>query len=484
MHKSKLVKTLRKLSQAELDSFYIFISSPYFNTNKELVTLLDMIYYDDLIHKTPIDNEEVLNKLFPGKSFGIRRLTDLLYALTNLLEEYLSIEGYRHSIFQQKLQLMNIVYEKDLDALLNGIEKDLDQLMIQTSVRDSNYFYETFMLYSERDYGFRLHGSISGNKSLQIKSDQLDLFFMAQKLKDACELINRSRILSVDYDLKMLDIIVPYLESYSEQYISYPAIQIYLNMYQMLTSDDHEKYFFQLKKLTQENESNFNIEELRSIYGYAQNYCIRRLNQGDTDYLHQLYEIYNHILNNGLVFADNKNMQWEFKNFVSIGLRLKEYDWTFKIINIFKDKLPEDVRQNSYTYNLANYYYETGDYKKATKLLNSVEFTDIYYNLDSKAMLLKIYYTLEEEESFYALVSAFGIYLRRNKLISTDSADVYNNLLRFTKKAFLLKSKLPYERGKNYEKNLANLRQSVSHAKNIANINWLLEVITELEKRK
>ena len=471
MHKSKLVKTLRKLSQAELDSFYIFISSPFFNTNKELVTLLDMIYNDDLIHKTPIDNEKILIKLFPGKSFEIRRLTDLLYALTNLLEEYLSIEGYRHNIFQQKLQLMNIVYEKDLDALLNGIEKDLDQLMIQTSVRDSNYFYETFMLYSERDYGFRLHGSISGNKSLQIKSDQLDLFFMAQKLKDACELINRSRILSVDYDLKMLDIIVPYLESYSEHYICYPAIQIYLNMYQMLTSDDHEKYFFQLKKLTQENESNFNIEELRSIYGYAQNYCIRRLNQGDTDYLHQLYEIYNHILNNGLVFADNKNMQWEFKNFVSIGLRLKEYDWTFKIINIFKDKLPEDVRQNSYTYNLANYYYETGDYKKATKLLNSVEFTDIYYNLD-------------EEESFYALVSAFGIYLRRNKLISTDGADVYNNLLRFTKKAFLLKSKLPYERGKNYEKNLANLRQSVSHAKNIANINWLLEVITELEKRK
>ena len=34
------------------------------------------------------------------------------------------------------------------------------------------------------------------------------------------------------------------------------------------------------------------------------------------------------------------------------------------------------------------------------------------------------------------------------------------------------------------KKNLANLRQSVSHAKNIANINWLLEVITELKKRK
>ncbi len=484
MHKSKLIRTLRKLSEDELDSFKRFVSSPYFNNSKDIIALLNMIYTDELIHKSQIDNEKVLKKLFPGKSLEIRRLTDLLYALTNLLEEYLSIDGYRQNRFQQKLKLMTLVYEKDLDALVNGVEKDMDQLHDQSPVRDSNYFYETYMLYSERDYGFRLHGSISGNESLQIKSDQLDLFFMAQKLKDACEMINRSRILSVEYDLTMLDIIVPYLQLHPERYGNYPAIQIYLNMYLMLTSEGHEIYFFQLKKLAQENEANFIIEELRSIYGYAQNYCIRRLNQGDTDYLYQLYEIYKHILNNGLVFADNKNMQWEFKNFVSIGLRLKEYDWTFKIINIFKDKLPEDVRQNSYTYNLANYYYESGDYKKATKLLNSVEFTDIYYNLDSKAMLLKIYYTLEEDESFYALVSAFGIYLRRNKLISKDNAEVYNNLIRFAKKAFLLKSKLPYERGKNYEKNLSRLRQTISKTKNIANVNWLQDVVSELEIRK
>ncbi len=484
MHKSKLIRTLKKLGEEEQDNFRVFVVSPYFNVNKDLITLLNLTFKEKLIHKSPIDNEKVLSKLYPGKSYGLRRLTDLLYALNNLLEEYLAIEAYRQNRFQQKLKLMTIVYEKNLDALVNGVEKDLDQIHQQTPIRDSNYFYESFMIESEKDYGFRLHGSISGNESLQIKSDQLDLFFLSLKLKDACEMINRSRILSMEYRPRMIDLIISYLQENHSIYDEYPAIQIYLNMYLMLTSEDHEKYFFLLKKLAQENESNFSTEELRSIYGYAQNYCIRRLNQGDTDFLNHLFELYKHILQNGLVFVDTQNMQWEFKNFVSIGLRLKEYDWTFQIINIFKEKLPAEVKQNSYSYNLANYYYESGDYKKATKLLNSVEFTDIYYNLDSKAMLLKIYYKLEEDDSFYALISAFGIYLRRNKLISKDNAEIYNNLLRFTKKAFLLKSKRPYERGKNYEKNLTRLKQSISKTKNIANVNWLQDVVSELETKK
>jgi tetratricopeptide (TPR) repeat protein len=172
-------------------------------------------------------------------------------------------------------------------------------------------------------------------------------------------------------------------------------------------------------------------------------------------------------------------MQWDFKNFVSLGLRIKEYDWTLEMINKFNQNLPEAIKQNAYTYNLANYYYETGDYKKATKLLNSVEFTDIYYNLDSKAMLLKIYYKVEEE-SFLSLVSSFGIYLRRNKLISKDNVEIYENLIKFTKKAFLLKTKLPYERKKDYYKKVETLKEKIRQTQKVININWLLGEVDSL----
>ncbi len=480
MEKSKLIKTLRKLNKEELASFKTFVDAPYFNKNKKVTALLDLICKDYLFEPISIDDEVILNKIHPARSKDPRKLTDLMYKLTLLLEKFLAIAQYERNKFQQKINLMSLAYEKDFDALIQGFERDLRQIYNENPVRDSNYFFETFMIYSQRDYSFRLSGRISDDDSLQIKSDHLDLFYLALKLKDACEMLNRSRIVSGQYDLKMLNAVIPYLLEHQELYNEHIAIQVYLNMYLMLTDSAHETWFFQLKTIAQNNADLFTQDELRSIYGYIQNYCIRRLNLGDPDFLYHLFDIYKHVYTTGLVFGDNKNIEWDFKNFVSLGLRLKEFEWTLKMINDFKDKLPEPIRQNAYTYNLANYHYETGDYQKATRLLNSVEFTEIYYNLDSKAMLLKIYYKVEEEESFYSLASSFSIYLKRNRLISKDNAEVYHNLLRFTKKAFQLKTKPDFKSKADYQSKIAKLKQTINDTPKIMNINWLREEVNAL----
>ena len=489
MINSKLIKSLKKLSEKELESFKSFVSSPYFNKNKDLVVFFDLIISEGLFEYPKetglvVQTGHALSRhdlsLRIGQSFKGRRLPDLMYGLTNLLEDFLAEEKYRQNVFQRKINLMSGVYEKDIDAMVNGVEQDLEMLHNRNTVRDADYLYESFLVYAERDYSFRLLGKKSDDESLQGKSDQLDLFYLALKLKDTCEMLNRSRIVATQYRPKMMGLIVPYLEEHPELYGNNPAVQIYLYMYLMLTHQDHEKYFFMLKQLADTNVQTFKEDELRSIYGYVQNYCIRRINQGNSDFLNHLFGIYRYILDTGLFFGENKNMEWDFKNFVSISLRLKEYDFTLQMINTFKEQLPANVRQNAYTYNLANYYYETAEYKKATRLLNSVEFTDIYYNLDSKTMLLKIYYKVEEEESFYALVSSFGIYLRRNRLISKENAELYKNLIRFAKKAFMLKTKLPYEKKNNYLRNVDLLKIGLEQTHNTANLNWLKSEVAAL----
>jgi hypothetical protein len=482
MQTSKLFLVLKQLKDDERARFREFVGSPYFNKNKELIVFLDLILKERLYDGEILDKKRALKKIYRGESYPVRRINDITYLLMNLLEEFLSNEKYKRNSFQQKINIMGLAYEKELSHLINGIERDIEQLHAMHPIRDSNYFYESFMIHSERDYSFRLLGKISDNDSLQSKADQLDLFYFAVKLKDSCEMLNRSRIVTAKYDFKMLDPTVDYLISNPGIYKEHSAIHIYLYIYLMLSSENHETYFNDLVPIIKQNESVFLREELRAIYAYPENYCIRRINQGSPSFYQNLFDLYRHIHANGLVFDENKNVQWDFKNFVTIGLRLKEYEWTFEIINAFKDHLPDNIRDNAHAYNLANYYYETGDYKKATKLLNSVEFTDIYYNLDSKAMLLKIYYKVEEEESFYSLVSSFSIYLKRNKLISRDNAEVYENLIRFTKKAFLLKIKLPYQRNKDYFNKIGVFKIKINEARRVANINWLLQELELLQK--
>jgi len=67
-----------------------------------------------------------------------------------------------------------------------------------------------------------------------------------------------------------------------------------------------------------------------------------------------------------------------------------------------KRKIRASVRENTYHYNLAVYYYATSQYKKALQLLYQVDFTDIRCDLG-------------ESEAFSALVETFRIYVKRNK---------------------------------------------------------------------
>jgi len=476
MENSKLIKSLKCLSQEEIQSFRAFVHSPYFNSSQKLIIFLDTILAGYMTE------DGLPGRAKQSKAFAGSRVQDIMHRLMNLLEQFLAFEKMKENAFIQKLHLMNAAYEKEIGPMIKGIEKDLDTLLDQRTFRDNNYFYESYQIHAERDYSFRILGKITENSSLQNKTGQLDLFYLSLKLKDSCELLNRRNIVSANYDFRLADTLVGYLKEYPEGYQEHPAIKIYLDIYTMLSEEENESYFFSLVELVRKNEAFFPQEELLTMYTYLQNYCIRRVNQAKPQFFLHLFEIYKHILGNGLVFGNNKNMQWDFKNFVSLGLRIKEYDWTLNIIDQFKDKLPSFIKVNAYSYNLANYYYETGAYKKATKLLNSVDFTDIYYSLGAKAMLLKIYYQVEEAESFYALVSSFGIYLRRNKLISKDNLEVYNNLLRFTKKAFILKTKLPYEQKKDHFKKIGLLKQALQSTQKVANINWLMEELEILGK--
>src|SRR5665213_1053144 len=183
MQNTKLIKSLKKLDEKELESFRTFVHSPYFNRNAQLTMFFDQILESNVLQGRSIDKDEILREIYPGMPVNERWMPNLMYGLMLLLENFLAEEKYRQNTFQQRINLMMQAYQKDLEPMINGIEKDLELVHNMTEVRDSNYLYESFMIHSERDYSFRLLGKISDNESLQIKSDQLDLFYLATKLK-------------------------------------------------------------------------------------------------------------------------------------------------------------------------------------------------------------------------------------------------------------------------------------------------------------
>lgn len=164
---------------------------------------------------------------------------------------------------------------------------------------------------------------------------------------------------------------------------------------------------------------------------------------------------------------------WYFRNIVVLGLRSGQINWVEDFINIHKNYLPEGMRENAVSFNLAQVYFYQKKYNKVIELLRIVEYEDFTYNLNSKAMLLSAYYELGEIEPLYSLFESYRTYLNRQKDLPVSRRQLYTNLIKFTKKLTSINN--------NDKKALQKLKQELELNKNVASYNWLMEKIAELE---
>jgi hypothetical protein len=122
-----------------------------------------------------------------------------------------------------------------------------------------------------------------------------------------------------------------------------------------------------------------------------------------------------------------------------LGLRLQKFAWTEPFIKKYTDILEEEYRLNAFNYSLADLSYHKQEIPTALTHLRELEFTDIFFTLDAKIMLLKIYYDNEEEEALLSLLTSFKIFLKRNKLILNEVRSTYENFINLLSQ--ILKSK-------------------------------------------
>ena len=142
---------------------------------------------------------------------------------------------------------------------------------------------------------------------------------------------------------------------------------------------------------------------------------------------------------------------------------------------------------------MANLLYEKKKFKEALKTLlqfndalkqiSDPGFEDAFYNIDSRSMFLKIYYELEEEDSFLATIETFKSFLNRNKKISEGMRITCLNLLKYTKKLNDQRLKLLYNPRKSSGDGIIKLKAEINGEKKIANLAWLQAMVEDLEKR-
>lgn len=482
MYSNQLIQLLQTFSRKEMTRFYEFAHSPYFNKHKgvrELLNYLSKLFPD--FSESNCDRKILVKEAFPARVLNQQELAIIFTYSLRLAEQFLIYEQFKKNEHFKKLLLLRQLRQREQYRHYEKINYKLQQGLEKNPIKDADYFNLQFLTAAESDQYYAHRSRHEKDHSIQQKQNNLDQYYLAVKLRDSCEMLVRSRIMQIDYSTNLLDILLNAIREHPERYAKNPMVIVYFQIYQMIR-DGEQAYYYDALSVIQKNSDSFTKPELQNIYIYLQNFCIEQINKGQTQFLKEAFILYKDQLEKELLLDTNGFLsQWHYKNIVTAGIRLREMNWTYNFIEEYKEKLNPEVIENAYTFNLAAYYYSSNQLEKVLELLVRVEYTDIRYNLAAKSLLLRTYYDLQADEALVSLTRSFSQYLSRNKLIPKHRKQAMSNLVRFTNRAFQIKSNLEFVSREKSKKELIKLENDMTEMTTIINKDWLDQKIEELK---
>ncbi len=469
MHQSRLVEVFQHLDKKDLRNLEKFVTSPYFNQRQDVIDLFQHLRKcHPFKQKKHLDRHEIFQVLFPGKPYDEKQLGYTFSFLFKALKNYLAYEEIMDNPVNEQTNLCRALRKRGVKRVFESEFKVAQKLVEDQPLRNADYHFFRYQLAVEQ-YTVNSSESRNPEEIFQEVDDHFGHYFIANRLRLSSAALSYKTIYQSNTTQLLLEEVLQHAQSHD--YMHIPAISIYYHSYKALTEEDSIPHFNQLRELIQTNRHCFSKQEIREIYVFTINYCIRQINAGQDQFLETLFEIYKEGLDNEVFITNGVVSRFTYKNIAMAGLGLKEYEWVENFLITYKDKIEKKFRESTFNYNLAILYYRQPDYTKAMKLLQQADFNDHLLNLNARRMLLTIYYSEQEYDALQSHLDSFKNYIYRHKELGYHR-NLNLNLIRFTKKLLQLQA---YDNSA-----LSKLRQEIEATKEVAEKAWLLKQLDNI----
>lgn len=477
MQKTKIIDILRSFSARELAVFRDYVHSPFFNKNQKVRNLCDLIlsFAPEFQHPA-LEKRNAFAQLFGEVAYNELQINNIISDLLQLAYGFLAqLTISNHPQFE-KNYLLEELLNRDIYHHIDRVAQRYRQLQQKSSFRNHQYFYDEYALYEKLDRNFLAQPKRRFDENLQLENDNLDLYYFSNKLRIACDMASRNIVIKAGYICHFIEDLLGYYEKNYQGFQTIPALSIYFNVLQMLQEEENENHYKKLKTALNEHAELFPKPELWTLYTYALNYCVKKINSGKSGYYRETFDLYKILLEQKIIFKNGFLTQWTFKNIITVSIRLEEFDWTENFIRQYESFLLPEEKFNAVTYNRAVLFSARKNYKEALRELHNVEFTDSSYHLGAKIIQIKSYYELEETEALFALIDTFGKYLLRNHDLADYRKKANANMLKLTKSIYQLKTVGPTMNSSSFNLKKRRIKEQLNTIDPIANKDWLEEI--------
>ena len=466
VEEKKLLKTLGTFTRDELTRFRDYILASYLNNKGPLIEFLDVLVPMINEGKTPTGSQ-MFKLLLKTAHLSTATYRSLFMDLTRLVQGFIQNERYKIKPEQAVSDLLTSVNAKRLNKLFEINMSLAKKLRSNISNRNAEFYLRSFVIDSEVDFHKALSKSSKDKASPDQVMDSLDEFYMTNKLRYYCAGKHFKKDFGKDQDVLILEILGLIA---SGRYDHIASVQIYAAIYKMLNDEEEEAHFAQLKELLKNNQKELTDVVLRDAYVFAINYCVRKVNKGKVNYLRDVYELYQIALDKKFLYDENELSPWDYSNIMALGVQLRDYKWSEKLIEVYKERIPTaGKKMNVVTFNMAKMYFFSGRYKDVLQLLSGVKSDELMYVLGANALLIKTYYEMGDTDMLHKHLANFKINLKRRKKIDEAERKNYLQFIEYTSQL----SQIP----KRDKKALRELKQAIQDHPEVAEQEWLLEKI-------
>lgn len=427
-----LFQHLRSLTAKDLPRLRKFLQSPYFNKRDDVLAL-----YQYLLECRPqdyanFDKQLAFARLFPGEAYNNLKINHVFTYLTQLIEQYFTLEEIQTDEALLRLRHCRALRRR---GIAQQFERDLqqaEQIHRNSPYRNAAYYLHEYELTGER-FAWEALRSRDAHTLAPAAGASLAHFFMLENLRWACT-IQSARALSVAgerYSLPLAEAVLDATTRVDES--GMPTLALLRESLLTLRNNDDETQFRRLHALLLEHVQLLPPPEARDVFMAAINFAIRRHNRGEAAYTHAALDLYRAALERDVLAEAGRLPKYTFINIFNLAQLAGETGWARDFLEQYHRLLPDSDRENIHRYGLAGLHFREGDYSVVLELLQTVEFTEVFINLDVRKMLLRSYFELGEWQALDSLLESFRTYVLRQKDLGYHR-EGYLSLIRFTKK--------------------------------------------------
>ncbi|HMQ70341.1 MAG TPA: hypothetical protein PKA90_15195 [Ignavibacteria bacterium] len=491
MHKSSLLEIIRTFTPKELIKFEDFVSSPYFNKNKNVFCLFaEVKKYAPKFTDENLEKEKVWKKLFPQKVYNYGIMKNLIHDLGKLCESFLNEEIYKTQDFEKMQNLFISLFSRNINNIFENKMAAAERIFRDNFDKNNYIFIADF--YKSRKDLLELNENFIHQNNPKVKKQSgiqsfsgymiygflIDCFRTFQKTvvnsNSSNHPLEKNFLTSFLRQMDEHKIIESVLkESEKTSVKDHVILKCYYSMYKALILNDNMDAYYEFKNNFSEYSGHFSDDELKLMCVFLQT-CLTNLKVSVKDFYKEYFEaIQLGYKGKPMLNEDGSISAQVYFSLVNVSCGANETDYTLNFINKYTDKLPEELRECFYNYSMAQLNFTKCNFEKALEFIVKIQKEPLYLKFSIKNLQHSIYYELNDRESFDYTFDSFKHFIKKNKLTSESRVIVLTKYCGYLKSMFKLKEK--------YDSFVFDILKKEIEETKVGNKAWLFRKLEEIK---